>query len=113
MVIRRSENQCMDEHLDYKLSRLTNGKSTCIKPKYWAYLDSKGGLHKITNEGYYFGFQCDMWVSAYWDNKSWCAGKVSDTKKGVIKEIENSLIEGDSIKWTQGWGKTENIEVGC
>lgn len=54
------------ESLDYKLSRLKPGKSTCIKPGEWAYLATDGSLHKITNNGYYFAWKRDMWISSFW-----------------------------------------------
>lgn len=91
-----------DEQLDYQLHRLKKGKSTCLEPGNWAYLDSKGGLHKLTNDGYYFAWRCDMWSSSYWHKNSWCMGEIGYSKGGLISKIENG---NHSPLWVEGFGK--------
>lgn len=91
-----------DEQLDYQLHRLKEGKSTCLEPGNWAYLDSKGGLHKLTNAGYYFAWQCDMWTSSYWHKGSWVLGEIGYSKGGLISTIEKS---GLAPRWVKGFGK--------
>lgn len=93
-----------DEQLDYQLHRLKEGKSTCFEPGNWAYLDSKGGLHKLTNEGYYFSWKCDMWTSSYWHKGRWCMGEISYSKGALISTIEKN---GLSPRWVEGFGKGE------
>lgn len=96
-----------DEQLDYQLHRLSKGKSTCFESGNWAYLDSKGGLHKLRNEGYYAPWKCDMWVSSYWSKNSWAMGKISPSKSGLILEIENNI--NDYPEWIEGFGKTPSL----
>ena len=95
----------MDEHLDFTLSRLKLSSGKCLTPGNWCYLDSKGALHKLKNEGYYFGWGTNMWVHSYWCSKRlvWGMGEISSTKKELIEKIENS--KQSYPKWTNGWGK--------
>ncbi len=95
----------MNEHLDYTLFRLRAGSSKCLQPGNWCYLDSKGGLHKLKNEGYYFGWRTNMWVHSYWCSKSlvWGAGEIAQTKKDLITRIENSVSHYSP--WLRGFGK--------
>ena len=93
-----------DEQLDYQLHRLKNGKSTCLEAGNWAYLDSKGGLHKLRNQGYYSPWQCDMWGSSYWSKGSWSMGTIGYSKAGLITAIENNV--NDYPKWVHGFGKS-------
>jgi hypothetical protein len=95
----------MNEHLDYTLFRLKAGSSKCLQPGNWCYLDSKGGLHKLKNEGYYFGWRTNMWVHSYWCSKSlvWGAGEIAQTKKDLIRRIENSVSHYSP--WLRGFGK--------
>ena len=90
------------EALDYKLTRLQIGKSTCIKPGQWAYLCTDGSLHRLTNEGYYFAWKCDMWSSCYWNNGGWVLGTISHSKLRLIREIEKV---GPYPQWTRGFSK--------
>ena len=91
-----------DEKLDYQLHRLQRGKSTCFEAGNWGYLDSNGGLHKLTNNGYYFAWKCDMWVSSYWFKGSWSMGEIGSSKGGLISTIEK---KGLAPKWVKGFGK--------
>lgn len=100
-----------EEEIDYKLSRLKPGGSCTRMFNSWAYLDSKGTLHKITNDGYYFGWGCNMWSSSYWNNKGyWCMGTISDSKKRLIEEIEIEVKKGNFLEWVSGFGKILAIE---
>lgn len=90
-----------DEHLDYKLHRLKEGKSTCLEAGNWAYLDVNGGLHKIVNQGYYFQWKCDMWVHSYWHKGSWCAGVIGHSKAACISKINKESWP----MWLEGFGK--------
>lgn len=101
-----------DEKLDYKLHRLEKTRSTCLQAGNWAYLDSKGGLHKLTNDGYYFAWKCNMWTSSYWNNNTWCMGEIGSSKKQLIANIENEISKGHFIKWEDGFGKTKNSVLG-
>jgi hypothetical protein len=96
-----------EEEMDYKLSRLKKGGSCKKIGDTWAYLDSNGTLHKLVNQGYYFEWKTNMWVSSFWNNENWGAGEISDTKKRLIQRIEN---ENYSIKWVKGYGKVPAIE---
>jgi len=91
-----------DEQLDFKLHRLNQGKSTCLEPGNWAYLDTKGGLHKLTNRGYYSPWKCNMWGSSYWFKGSWSMGEIGYSKGGLISTIEK---RGLAPKWESGFGK--------
>lgn len=91
-----------DEQLDYQLHRLKEGKSTCFEPGNWGYMDSEGGLHKLTNRGYYFAWGCDMWSSCYWHKGSWVLGEIGYSKGGLISTIEK---QGLAPKWVEGFGK--------
>jgi len=91
-----------DEQLDFQLHRLNEGKSTCLEKGNWAYLDSKGGLHKLTNQGYYSPWKCNMWGSSYWFKGSWALGEISYSKAGLISTIEK---KGLAPKWEKGFGK--------
>jgi len=101
-----------DELLDYKLHRLEKGKSTCLEAGNWAYLDSKGTLHKLENRGYYFAWKCDMWASCYWNNNSWVLGEIGSGKKQLIENIEHEVSKGNYILWENGFGKTNKLELG-
>ena len=90
------------ESLDYKLSRLKPGRSTCVKPGEWAYLTLDGSLHKLKNWGYYAPWGCDMWVSRCWMSGRWCSGTIGGTKRRLTLEIERS---GPHPEWTRGFGK--------
>jgi len=96
-----------DEQLDYQLHRLKNGRSTCFEPGNWAYLDSKGGLHKLTNQGYYSPWRCNMWASSYWFRGSWSMGTIGYSKGGLITAIENKV--NDYPEWLEGFGKTKEL----
>lgn len=112
------------ESLDYKLSRLKRGKSTCIKAGEWAYLATDGSLHKLTNNGYYFAWKQDMWTSSswFWDEKprhatikpyGWSMGPIGYGKghlitviEGKIKDAQNQGRKGAFQEWKRGFGKT-------
>jgi len=111
------------ESLDYKLSRLKRGKSTCIKAGEWAYLATDGSLHRITNNGYYFAWKQDMWVSCswFWNEQrhpsvkpyGWAMGPIGYGKGHLITVIEDKVKEaqgrgrdGAFQPWTRGFGKT-------
>ena len=49
----KTMNEMEIEALDYKLSRLKPGKSTCIRSGEWAYLSLGGSLLRLVNSGYY------------------------------------------------------------
>ncbi len=90
------------ESLDYKLSRLKPGISTCIKPGEWAYLALDGSLHKLKNDGYYSPWKRDMWTSSYWLNDGrWGMGEIAPSKKVLI-----FMIEGRRYSvWKRGFGR--------
>lgn len=112
------------ESLDYKLSRLSVGKSTCIKAGEWAYLATDGSLHRLSNQGYYFAWKCDMWGSStwFWDEKprhatikpyGWAMGEISYGKGALISVIEAKIKKaqadgrnGAYPAWKRGFGKT-------
>lgn len=89
------------ESLDYKLSRLKPGKSTCIKSGEWAYLSIDGSLHKLENRGYYPPWRSDMWLSSYWNNGVWAMGCIHSSKSRLIERLETAVYP----KWTRGFGK--------
>jgi len=100
-----------NEEMDYKLSRLQPGGSCKRMFDSWAYLDSKGTLHKLTNDGYYFGFGTNMWSSTYWKNNgTWAMGNISTSKKGLIQAIENDVKKCNFPEWVSGFGKIPAIE---
>ena len=91
------------ESLDYKLSRLKPGKSTCIKPGEWAYLSPDGSLHKLENWGYYAPYKGNMWTSSYWMSDGWGAGEVADSKTRLVEKISDSWRIYPA--WEEGFGK--------
>ena len=97
-----------DEALDYKLHRLEKRKSTCLQPGNWAYLDSNGGLHKLTNDGYYAPWKSVMWTSSYWSGGRWAMGEIAYTKGGLIAIIEK---RGIAPTWLEGFGKLKEDEI--
>ena len=116
------------ESLDYKLSRLKRGKSTCIKAGEWAYLATDGSLHRITNDGYYFAWKQDMWTSCSWFWKEgqhpsvkpygWSMGPIGYGKGHLITVIERKVKEaqeqgrkGAFQAWTRGFGKTHEATL--
>lgn len=95
----------MNEHLDYTLFRLKPGTSKCLEAGNWCYLDTKGGLHKLTNEGYYFVSRNNMWAHSYWCSKRlvWRELEIATTKKDLIRKIEYNIDYYEA--WTNGFGK--------
>ena len=105
-------NEMEIEALDYNLSRLKPGKSTCIRSGEWAFLSSDGSLHRLVNEGYYAPWKQNMWTSSYWMNDGWGMGLIAATKDRLIERISAYRIYP---QWTEGFGKggeaTEQQEV--
>ena len=117
------------ENLDYKLTRLVPGKSSCIKAGEWAYLASDGSLHKLTNDGYYSPWQQDMWTSCcwFWDEKprhasikpyGWSLGPIGYGKGHLITVIEGKIKDardrgrrGAFPEWKRGFGRTHEASL--
>lgn len=106
-----------DEAFDYKIHRLKPGRSTCMEKGNWAYLDSRGGLHKIKNYGYYHPWGSDMWVHSVWSKNRrgelwfWTNGVECCSTKGEIISLIESRVHQWPL-WTEGFGKTEGFEAG-
>jgi len=107
----KTMNEMEIEALDYKLSRLKPGHSTCIRPGEWAFLSPDGSLHRLVNEGYYAPWKRDMWTSSYWMNDGWGLGLIAASKGRLINRISNHIYP----LWMKGFGKggeaTEQQEV--
>ena len=72
------------------------------KGNVWEYTASDGSLHRLKNQGYYSGWQADMWASAWWCKPTvllnghttaggWAMGTIADSRAWLIARIEKEV----------------------
>ena len=107
----KTMNEMEIEALDYKLSRLRPGKTTCIKSGEHGYLSLGGSLYRLVNSGYYAPYKGDMWQATVWLNDGrWGHVTVAPSMSRLIQRIEQKYT---FPRWERGFGKgaTEQQEV--
>ena len=107
----KTMNEMEIEALDYRLSRLLPGRSTCIKSGEWAYLSLGGSLYRLANSGYYAPYKGDMWQASVWLNDGrWGHVTVASGLSLLMSKIEQKYT---FPRWERGFGKgaTEQQEV--